>query len=464
MKPASRENETGREHTPGMTGQELNGFPFAPDGLPSLAGDAVERGMSHTPVQGEAARRVRRLLVVVSHVVQYSSPIFQKLAQDPRLEILIAYCSMQGAQSGVDPGFGVEVTWDQPQLDGYPWVRVPNRSSRPGLGRFFGLVNPGLWKLIREGKFDAILVSGYFYASAWIAILAAKWCGVPILFTTDAHNLRTWITQSGWEQRFKKFLVRRIYALGAVVLAGSSGTVAYLKSLGLRKERIILLRNVVDNAWWTKRAAEVDRDAVRASWQIPVSATLTLFCAKLQPWKSPLDLLEAFARANVPNSYLVFAGDGPLRDSIDQRACELGVSERVRILGFVNQSQLPSVYCAADLLVLPSLYEPFGFVVNEAMLCGCPVAVSDRVGAKYDLVRQGETGHVFPTGNVNALAAILRGVLSDSDKRRQMGAAARQRMETWSPREYVDALAEAVELVVHLRQRESGKNKASPAA
>ena len=138
-----------------------------------------------------------------------------------------------------------------------------------------------------------------------------------------------------------------------------------------------------------------------------------LFCAKLQPWKGPLDVLEAFARANVPNSYLVFAGDGPLRTSIEQRACELGVSERVRILGFVNQSQLPSVYCAADLLVLPSLYEPFGFVVNEAMLCGCPAAVSDRVGAKYDLVRQGETGYVFPAGDVDALAAILRDVLSD---------------------------------------------------
>ena len=142
-------------------------------------------------------------------------------------------------------------------------------------------------------------------------------------------------------------------------------------------------------------------------WQIPVSATVMLFCAKLQPWKGPGDALEAFARANVPNSYLVFAGDGPLRTSIEQRADELGVSERVRILGFVNQSQLPSVYCAADLLVLPSLYEPFGFVVNEAMLCGCPVAVSDRVGAKYDLVRQGETGYVFPTGDVDALAAIL---------------------------------------------------------
>jgi hypothetical protein len=119
-----------------MDRQKLDGFPFETSGLLSLAGDAVEPGMSRTPVQGESARPVRRLLVVVSHVVQHSPPILQKLAQDPRLEILVAYCSMQDAESGMDPGFGVEVTWDQPQLDGYPWVRIPNRSPRPGLGRF----------------------------------------------------------------------------------------------------------------------------------------------------------------------------------------------------------------------------------------------------------------------------------------------------------------------------------------
>ena len=399
--------------------------------------------------------RPRRLLLVSSHVVQYASPIFRKMAKDARLDILVAYCSMQGAESGIDPGFGVEVSWDEPQLEGYAWVHPPNRALHPDVGHFFGLVNPGLWKVIREGKFDAMYVSGYFYASAWIAIAAAKCLGVPILFTTDGHNLRTWTTQSGWKRRFKKFLVRRIFALGQIVLAGSSGTAEYVKSLGFPEKRIILSRNVVDNPWWTQRAAEVNRNEVRRTWNIPPSASVALFCAKLQPWKAPLDVLEAFAAANVPNSYVVFAGDGPLRSSLEQRARELGLSERMRMLGFVNQSLLPSVYCAADLLVLPSLYEPFGLVVNEAMLCGCPVAVSDRVGAKYDLVREGVTGYVFPSGDVGAMTAILRQSLSDPQKTSRMGEAARARMETWSPDEYVNALVEAVERVARSRETES---------
>jgi glycosyltransferase involved in cell wall biosynthesis len=160
-----------------------------------------------------------------------------------------------------------------------------------------------------------------------------------------------------------------------------------------------------------------------------------------------MDLLQAFARAKVPNSFLVFAGDGPERNNLERRAVELGIEDRVRFLGFLNQSQLPSAYRAADLFVLPSLFEPFGLVVNEAMLCGLPVAVSDRVGARFDLVRPDENGYVFPAGDVEALAAIFREILADPEKRARMGAASRQRMETWSPREYAESFAHAVNLV-----------------
>ena len=138
-------------------------------------------------------------------------------------------------------------------------------------------------------------------------------------------------------------MVRRIFALGEVILAGSSGSVEYLKSLGISSDRILLGRNVVDNAWWTQRAAETDRDAARASWQIPARASIVLFCAKLQPWKGPSDLLEAFVRANVPESYLVFAGDGPLRSRIEQRMkqlIELGGRHAENRLAFLDQTFL----------------------------------------------------------------------------------------------------------------------------
>ncbi len=396
----------------------------------------------------------RRLLVVASHVVQYSSPIFQKLAQDPRLEILVAYCSMQGAEARVDPEFGVEVAWDTPLFEGYPWVHVPNLAPRPGVGRFFGLFNPGLWGLIRDGKFDAILVSGYFYASAWLAIMAARRHGVGLIFSTDAYSLRSLKIRSAWRLWLKKFLVRGIFGLGKAILGSSTGSVEYLKSLGIPESRIVLAPYTVDNAWWTARAAAVDRDEVRARWGIPPASRVVLFCAKLQPWKRPLDVLEGFAKANVNDAYLVYAGDGPLRRTVEARAVELGVMERTRMLGFVNQTQLPAVYGSSDLLVLPSEYDAFGLVVNEAMLCGCPVAVTEYVGAKFDLVREGENGFVFPCADVGALASIFHSYFLNQDSRTRMGAAARRRMETWSPREFVESVVKAVELAARTGSRQ----------
>jgi glycosyltransferase involved in cell wall biosynthesis len=365
------------------------------------------------------------------------------------MELMVSYCSMQGAETGLDPGFGIKVSWDTPLLDGYPWISVRNHALRPGLGNFFGLINPGLWKLIRDGHFDAVLVSGYFYASAWISIAAAKWYGVPLLFITDSHSLHSWASQSKWKLRIKKVLVTKIFSLGNALLALSSGGVEHLKRLGFSSNRIVLAPYVVDNAWWSEEAARVDRNAVRSSWRISANGTVVLFCAKLQRWKAPMDVLRAFAMANIPNAYLVFAGEGPERSNLEDEVTELGLGDRVRFLGFLNQSQLPSTYCAADLLVLPSLYEPFGLVVNEAMLCGLPVVVSDHVGARFDLVHPNESGYIFPVGDVKALAGILKQVLPDVAKRARMGSAARQQMREWSPKEFVESIVHIINLVAN---------------
>ena len=218
-----------------------------------------------------------------------------------------------------------------------------------------------------------------------------------------------------------------------------------MRSLGIPDDRLVLTPYVVDNEWWIRQAENVDRGEVRRGWGVPEDAEVILFCAKLQSWKRPLDALNAFAQAGVTGSHLVFAGEGPLRRVLESRASLLGVAERVHFLGFVNQSQLPAVYYASDLLLLPSEYDAFGVVVNEAMLCGCPAIVSDRVGAGGDLIRAGQTGYIFPCGNVENLAALLREVLSDRERLKQMSAAARQRMATWSPKENIAGQVLAVE-------------------
>src|SRR2546430_2315777 len=224
-----------------------------------------------------------RVLFVASHPVQYQAPLFRRMAEHPSVDVQVAYCTLRGAEAGHDPEFGANIQWDVPLLDGYSWTHVPNRGS--GAESFFGLFNPGLWKLIRGGEYDAVV--------SYVGYVRADWAPAP------------------------------------------------------------------------------DTRAI-------------LFCAKLQPWKRPLDLLRAFARANLSNAILVYAGAGPLRSLIESEAASLGVASRVRFLGFLNQTQLPAVHTYPDLLVLPSAYGPFGLVVNDPLACGRAVAVSERPDAGPD--------------------------------------------------------------------------------
>lgn len=399
--------------------------------------------MSTTKIDGKTRRPIHALFVG-THPVQYSAPIFRRLAQHPQLEIQVAYCGMQGAELKLDPGFGIDVKWDVPLLEGYEWVALPNRSPVPKSGSFFALFNPGIWRLISRGKFDVvILYTGYTCATFWIALAAAKWNRIPILFGTDAHELVP-RDRKDWKLWVKKLLWPRLFGLADVVLAPSTGTVALMRSLGIHEDRIALTPYCVDNDWWIEQSAKVDRRVVRARWNVPDDSFAILFCAKLQRWKRPLDLLCAFAQIADANAYLVFAGEGPLRSALESEAHSLGIADKVRFLGFVNQSGLPETYTASDILVLPSEHEPFGVVVNEAMLCKCPVIVSDRVGARFDLVREAETGFVFPVGDVAGLAVALRRAMTDREGLRQMGEASNRRMAEWSPADNIAAFVQSV--------------------
>lgn len=379
------------------------------------------------------------------------APLLRRMAQHPQLDLFMAYCTLRGAQPTHDPHFNTTVKWDIPLLEGYPWREIPNRGT--GTDSFWGLYNPGLSKLIRTGKFDAVLCYlGYLYASFWISYFAARRSGAAFLFGTDASSL---IPRSGgsWKVHLKRALWPRLFSLADQVFVPSSPTRDLMLSLRIPAKRITLTPYSVDNDWWMAQSEKVDREAVRASWGATPKTTVILFCAKLQPWKRPLDLLRAFAHADPPNALLVYAGEGAQRAELEWETAALGVGERVRFLGFMNQSRLPAVYAAADLMVLPSEYEPFAVVVNEASCCGCPVVASDRVGAARDLIAPVDPGLIYPCGDLQALSALLSELCHDRGHLRELGLAARNHMAAWSPEHTVAGTVAAVSAALRRGKR-----------
>ena len=383
-----------------------------------------------------------RVLYVCSHPVQYIAPLFRRMSQHPQVDLTVAYCRMLGAKAGYDAEFATTIEWDVPLLDGYPWLEIPNKGS--GSEGFWGLYNPGLWKLIREGNYDAVFCpTGYIRASFWITLLASKLSGAAFIFGTDAITLGS-REAIQWKIWFKKIFWPLLFRQSSQVVVPCTPSRELMHSLGIPEEHITIVPNIVDNDWWTGQIAHVDRETVRASWDVSPDTFVVMFCAKLQSWKRPMDLLQGFAKAALPNSLLLYAGEGAQRQELEAECRRLNISDKVRFLGFTNQSQLPAIYAGSDLLVLPSYHEPFGLVVNEAMLCGCAAAVSDHVGSRRDLIDAVDPSFVYPCGDTAALGALLRRLAADRPLLERFRTRARERIKTWSPREWVEAHLEAL--------------------
>jgi glycosyltransferase involved in cell wall biosynthesis len=205
---------------------------------------------------------------------------------------------------------------------------------------------------------------------------------------------------------------------------------------------------VVDNDYFAHAAdaRATHRHDLRTKMCIDPDACVFLFAGKLEEKKRPADLLRA--AASLPSELkkkinLLFAGDGPLRASLEAEARASRVS--VRFAGFMNQSQLPDAYAVSDVLVLPSdAGETWGLVVNEAMASGRPALVSNLVGCAADLIVAGETGRVHACGNVAELAQNMVPYLNDPSLASLQGERARHHISNFTYAVVIKGIYEAI--------------------
>jgi len=217
----------------------------------------------------------------------------------------------------------------------------------------------------------------------------------------DGGGVRQWI-----KRRVVGYAIRRS---DVVMPMGRLGQ-AFFEKYGARPEQCVWVPYEPDY----RRFRDVppdDVDAFRAKHGITADRRYILFCGRFVEVKRVDLLIDAFSRiaAERPEWGLLLAGDGPLRDALQQRMPE-HLRPRGHWLGFLDVAELTAAYHAADVLVLPSDYEPWALVVNEAMAAGLVVVASDVVGAAYELVQDGRNGRLFPAGDVDALAEALHDV------------------------------------------------------
>jgi glycosyltransferase involved in cell wall biosynthesis len=185
--------------------------------------------------------------------------------------------------------------------------------------------------------------------------------------------------------------------------------------------------------------AELERQAEDWREEIGVGSgqKVLLFAGKFEDKKRPVPLMQAFLKYAPAKTVLVLVGDGEHGDAVRELATRY--PEKFRVLPFQNQSRMPVVYRLGDWMVLPSAYyETWGLAVNEAMACGRPVLVSDRVGCQTDVIRSGVSGEVFRADDWEDFGRKLASIPFTGDTGR------RQNIKSWAKNWSIEKTEEAL--------------------
>jgi glycosyltransferase involved in cell wall biosynthesis len=194
--------------------------------------------------------------------------------------------------------------------------------------------------------------------------------------------------------------------------------------------KVAEMPNGVDTAHFRPMPAQ--RERLRVAYGIPPGACVALFVGALDAahhYRRVDLLIDACATLGRPDLHLVIVGEGDRRAQYEAQARASGLEDRAHFLGRLGHDRLPEVYNAADVVVLPSqLQESFGMVLIEGMACGIPAIASTLPGVRM-VVNDGEDGLLIEPGNVATLAAALKSLLDDAERRQRMGRAGRAKVE-----------------------------------
>jgi glycosyltransferase involved in cell wall biosynthesis len=282
-----------------------------------------------------------------------------------------------------------------------------------------------LWRLFRRRKFD--LVHSLTPKAGLLAMAAAYLAGVPN--RVHIFTGQVWATRKGLGRSLFRHIDRLIALCATVVMADSASQRRFMEGEGVVMPgvtRVVGHGSVCGVDAQRFRPDPQLRAEMRAALKVQPEACVFLFLGRINRDKGVLDLAEAFVELarRRPNAWLWMVGpdEGNLR------------AEMTRILGacadrvcWVGATAEPERYLsAADVLTLPSYREGFGAVVIEAAAAGIPTVASCIYGL-IDAVEEGMTGLLFPAGDVAGLGALMGAQLDQPEKRRELGARARER-------------------------------------
>jgi glycosyltransferase involved in cell wall biosynthesis len=322
----------------------------------------------------------------------------------------------------------------------YGWDPVPEGG---GYRRLSSRTPSELRDALAGSGATVLVCTGYSDPEVHAAAAWAIDARIPLVACSDStfqDERRVWVREA---------LKGRIVAAFDAALVAGTRSREYLGRLGLGSTRCFEPWDVVDNAHFAAGAAAARSLGPAGREKLGLPARYFLCVARFVPKKNLARLLEAFGRYSReagPNGWsLVLSGSGPLEGDLRSQASRDGSAPKVLFTGFLQYGDLPCLYGLAEALVLPSLSDQWGLVVNEAMAAGLPVLVSNRCGCATDLVREKGNGLTFDPENAEALASAMADMAGLSpEARERMARESAKIISNYTPEAFAAGLGKAV--------------------
>ncbi len=359
---------------------------------------------------------MENIIFINSHPIQYYAPMYQYLTKK-QLAIEVWYGDDSSIAGRKDKGFGQNIIWDIPLLEGYKSKFFKNQAIKPTpSGGFFNVLNFNMaWQLLKTPK-SILIINGWQFATYFLCAIFGFLRGHQLWMRCEMPWNQE-VQKTSITAKIKRFFLKYFYfpMFKKYLYIGSQNKEFYIQ-LGVNPKKLFFAPYAVDNNRFSEEYKNLlpTRNEIREKLNIPVNAKVVLYSGKYIHKKRPMDLLKAFEKANVENKFLIFLGDGELRSEMEKYISVNNI-KNVLLTGFINQAAIAEYYTIADVFVMcSSIGETWGLSVNEAMNFGLPVIASTDIGSAYDLIQSQKNGLLFKTGDILALQKSLEKLFDEN--------------------------------------------------
>ncbi len=367
-----------------------------------------------------------KLAIITTHPIQYNAPLFRMLCKRGVLVIKVFYTWSQ-SENGLkfDPGFGENIKWDIPLLDGYDYHFSENVSKQPGSNHKKGIINPNINKELQTWGANALLIYGWNFIGHQ-SVINFFYKKIPILFRGDSTLLDE---QYGFKKILRRLYLKYIYRKVDIAMYAGTANKAYFKAHGFKEDKLFFMPHAVENERFFKNELFIKKAKLfREEIGINNNVMVFLFAGKLDDNKNISMLLDVFDNIKT-EAHLIVAGSGVL---LNELLSTFKHNNRIHFLGFQNQEKMPVVYAASNVFILPSKSETWGLSINEAMAANNAIIISDKCGASFDLVKHNENGFVVKTNNLESLHNAIVECLGNNKKVIDFGNASFKKVKHYS--------------------------------